>query len=208
MKTVGTDLKSAREQNNISLRDLSRETRIKTELLEALESESWEKLPELPVLVGFVRSMSDAIGLHREQAVALLRRDYPPKKISVNPTPDVKREFRLGQRTLYALVAIVGMCIVGIYLFFQYKAFTSPPNLLLLSPTENEVVTTKTITVRGTTDSTASITINGQTTLVDDNGNFATDIAVVKETKQIEVHAVSRTGRETTVSRTIVVQQK
>lgn len=205
MKTIGTYLKLAREENNITYKDLSRNTKIRTEFLEAIENETWEKLPELPVLVGFVKSIADEINVNRDQAVGLLRRDYPPKKILINPKPDVKREIRFGQRAIFVFLGIIAMIAMGGYLFSQYKAFTSPPSIVVISPVEGELVSSRKVTVRGTTDTTATVKINGQPAIVDENGNFATDIEVIPETKAIEVHALSRTGKETTVSRTIQV---
>lgn len=205
MKTIGMYLRAAREENTITLKDLSRHTKIKPEFLDAIENSEWEKLPELPVLVGFVKSISDVLNINRDQAVALLRRDYPPKKISINPRPDVRREIRFGQRTLFAIGGLIAILLMGGYLFSQYKAFTSPPAVAIISPAENELVSSHTVTVRGTTDPTATVKINGQPALVDENGNFVTDVEVVSETKAIEVRVLSRTGRETVFSRTIQI---
>ncbi len=205
MKTIGTYLRVAREEQNITYKELSHATKIKPEFLEAIENAQWEKLPELPVLVGFVKSISDVVNLNRDQAVGLLRRDYPPKKVSINPVPDVRREFRFGQRTIYAVIGVIALVLMSTYLFSQYKTFTSPPPVTIISPAENELVSAHKLTVRGTTDATATVKVNGQTALVDENGNFATDVEVVNETKTIEVHSLSRTGRETVISRTIQV---
>lgn len=208
MKTIGIYLRQAREGQNISYKELSRHTKIKPEFLEAIENSDWQKLPELPVLVGFVKSISDVVNINRDQAVALLRRDFPPQKVSQSPRPDVKREIRLGQRALWILLGGVAVILMSAYLYSQYKAFTSPPVVTIISPAENELVSAHKITVRGTTDSTATVKINGQPALVDENGNFVTDVEVVTETKSIEVKALSRTGLETAISRTIQVELK
>lgn len=208
MKTIGIYLRQAREGQNISYKELSRHTKIKPEFLEAIENSDWQKLPELPVLVGFVKSICDELNINREQAVALLRRDYPPQKVSLNPHRDVKREIRIGQRALWGIFSVIAIVLMSAYLYSQYREFTSPPHIAIISPAENELVSSHNITVRGTTDSTATVKINGQPALVDKNGNFATDIEVVAETKSIEVKALSRTGRESNVSRTIQVELK
>ncbi len=163
MKTIGIYLRQAREGQHISYKELSRHTKIKPEFLEAIENSDWQKLPELPVLVGFVKSISDVVNINREQAVALLRRDYPPQKVSLNPRPDVKREIRLGQRALWAFLGSIAIICMSAYLYSQYKAFTSPPRVTIISPAENELVSAHKITVRGTTDSTATVKIKWPT---------------------------------------------
>lgn len=206
MKTIGSLLRTAREENGVTLKDLSRATKIKPEFLECLENEDWQKLPELPVVVGFVKSIADILVINREQAVALLRRDYPPRHQSVNPTPDIKKDIRIGPRFLLGLFgALVVLGLAG-YLVYQYKTFTSPPLLSVISPVEKELVTSSKLAVRGTTDLGATIRINGQPALVDKNGNFSAEIEVVTETTQIEIKAISRSGQESVISRTIDVQ--
>lgn len=208
MKRIGTFLKSARMEAGITYRELARDTKIKPEFLENLEEEQWDKLPELPVVVGFVKSVADALAINRDQAVALLRRDYPPRKLSINPKPDLKREFRIGPRFIIGLVCTLFVCVLAAYLIYQYRAFTSPPALTVISPVENELVSTTKLTVRGTTDLGSTVRINGQPALSDKDGNFVAEIEVASEMTAIEIKAISRSGRETVISRTIDVELK
>lgn len=207
MKRVGAFLKSAREEQNLSIHQVSRETRIKPEFLEAIENEKWEKLPELPVVAGFVKNIADALNLNREQAIALLRRDYPPKKLVINPTPDIKSRFSIGPRVIFAAFVFILLLGVGSYLFYQYRLFVNPPVLVVLSPVQNEKITGKTLIVRGTTDAAATIRVNNQPADVDQDGSFTANIDVIPETHEVEIKAVSRSGKETVIHRTIMVTQ-
>ena len=88
---------------------------------------------------------------------------------------------------------------------FQYYRFISPPRLTVESPKENQVVAGRDVLVFGSTDADAKVTVNNQAVIVGDDGKFSTDIQVVSETHEVDVVAVSRSGKMTTVQRTIVV---
>lgn len=208
MKKIGELLRSAREQQNISIKEVSRATRIKPEFLEALEQEQWEKLPELPVLVGFVKSIADTLVISREQAVGSLRRDYPPKTATAAPLTPTHQKVRFGPRIILFAVGLLCITAMMSYLVYQYSRFTQAPTLTVISPVEGELVGGRQVVVRGTTDASATVKINSQPVLVEDNGNFAAEIEVVAETKAIDIRATSRTGRESVISRTIVVSNQ
>ena len=93
MKTTGQELKEIRIKKKYSRSLLAEETRIKKEFIEALEAQNWDALPESPVVVGFVKNISTALRIDAKRMVALLRRDYPPKALRVNPKPDLKTKF-------------------------------------------------------------------------------------------------------------------
>ncbi len=206
MKTIGSFLKSARVEKSISFDELEERTHIRIAFLKALEEDRWDALPEYPVVQGFVKSVAAALVINREQAVALLRRDYPPKKLMINPKPDLpnKSSF-MGQRLVFLATALVVFLIVGGYLFYQYKTFTSPPMLVVVSPVDGQVFTPPTAEVRGKTSSDATIRVNNQPTEIDDNGNFVTEIDISPELTQVEIKAITRSGRETVIKREIKV---
>jgi cytoskeletal protein RodZ len=57
MNSIGKILKNARIKKKLSLSSLSDKTKIKRDFLDAIEKEEWEKLPEFPVVLGFVKSI-------------------------------------------------------------------------------------------------------------------------------------------------------
>lgn len=206
MKTIGQFLKEARTAGNISLTEIEEKTKIRRAFLEALENEQWERLPELPVTLGFVRSVADSLGIDSSHAAALLRRDYPPKSLEINPKPDVTEKFSWNPRLTFFVGIAVSLLAVGLYLLFQYRNFVSPPKLVVETPRDQEVITQMTVGVAGQTDPDVSVSVNDQPALIDEFGNFYTEISINKETSTIEIKAKSRSGRETIVVRTVEVK--
>lgn len=206
MRSLGETIKDARNEKGFSRTDLERETKIKKDFLEAIENGAWGRLPEFPVVQGFVRSISHVLEMDEQLVLALLRRDYPKKDVRIAPKPDVRNKFLWSPRwTLITGALTVTLVIIG-YLGYQYKQFVSPPTLVITKPVENEILSTRMYKVEGNTNADATVYVNNQPALVSDNGNWGTEIEISTEMKEIVVKATSRSGKETEVKRKVNVE--
>ncbi len=203
MKTIGNLLKDARVKKRFSLAKLEGETKIKKNFIKAVEDENWKALPDYPVVVGFVKNIANYLGVKERSAVALLRRDYPPQNLSINPKPDVSRQFVWSPKMTFIVgVAIVIALILG-YLGFQYAGFISPPPLSLTQPQEGQVVGSGSVIVAGKTKPEATVKANNQPILVNEDGTFSAEVEIFKGTSEIVVEATSRSGKQTVLRRNI-----
>lgn len=206
MKTASEIIKEARLRKKISLSRLESETKIKKEFLEAIETGAWNKLPDFPVVTGFVKNIADFLDINQNRLIAMLRRDYPPKKLVINPKPDVSEKFTWTPKlTFYVGAAIIGIFILG-YLIFQYSRFVRPPILSVIVPEEEMVVTDPKVEVIGKTDPDTAVKVNNQPIFVEEDGSFSAVVAIYEGTTEIVVIATSRTGKETIIRRTIKPQ--
>lgn len=207
MKSIGQIIGGARKDKNYSFQKLEEITKIKSSFIEAIEDERWQDLPPFPTVLGFVKSISSALGMDDKVTVAVLKRDYPPKKLNINPKPDISDKPSWNPKLTFVLgVSAVVLIILG-YLGFQYKQFTAPPKISIESPVDGQIVHGDSVLVFGSTDVDAKITVDNQPVLVDDDGKFSTDIGVSPDTKEIVIKAVARSGKESIVTRQIVVQE-
>jgi cytoskeletal protein RodZ len=207
MKTIGQILKDSRVAKSYSLMHLEGMTKIKSGFIDSIEKENWEALPPFPTVLGFVKSISTTLDIDPKMAVAVLKRDYPPKKLKITPKPDLGSKFVWSPKLTFAVgVSVVLFTLFG-YLIFQYIHFISPPRLAIDSPKENQIVVGNSVTVFGSTDSDAKIIVNNQPVAVSDDGKFSVNLSIAKETKEIVVTASSRSGKVTTVSRKIQTAQ-
>lgn len=71
METVGDYLKKEREAKNISLRQVSRLTKISEFYLDYLEKDDYEKLPQGPYIKGYISSYARLIGGNADEALKL-----------------------------------------------------------------------------------------------------------------------------------------
>lgn len=206
MKTIGQYLRDARQQSGITLERIEEKTKIKRAFILSLESEEWDKLPEFPVVLGFVGNISDTLNIDKKQITALLRRDYPPKKLDINPKPDISDKFTWNPKLTFFVGLSVVVAIFVTYLIIQYINFSSPPKLVVESPKEGEVLKTQLVGVNGKTEQDTKVSVNDQPVLIDEFGNFYTEIQVNGDTKKIEIKAKSRSGKESVIVRNVEVK--
>ena len=203
MKSIGKVIQETRTKKKLSRERLEELTKIKKEFIENLEAERWESLPEYPVFRGFVKNISSALTLGEKRMTALLRRDYPPKALSVNPKPDVVEKFSWSPRLTFLVgVFSVTLFILG-YLIFQYINFIRPPNLLVSQPQDGQAVDTVALNVVGKTDPDAIVLVNNQPTVVEEDGTFMAEIDIFEGTEEITIISRSRSGKETVIRRKI-----
>lgn len=206
MITVGEILKEARLKKKLSLLDLEKETKIKKEFIALIENNSWDKLPDYPVVSGFVKNIAVFLGVSSENANAILRRDYLPKKLYINPKPDVGSKFYWSPKLTFVVsISALTLLVLG-YLGFEYLKFIKPPELEIIYPKENEVVLNEKIKVEGKTTTDVILTINNQPILLDLEGKFQTEIEVIKDTSNLIFKAVSRSGKVTEKKINITVE--
>jgi len=206
MKTVGEIIKDARLKKRFSKEDLEDKTKIKQEFIDLIEKEKWDKLPDFPTVQGFVRTISKTLDLNEDAVIAVLRRDHPPMHGRVNPKPDVTDKFTWSPKATFIVgISVVIILILG-YLGIQYKKFVSPPKLEITMPEENKIVNELEIEIKGKTTPDSIVLANNQPIIVDADGNFYSKLLISDKTKEIEVKAISRSGKETTIHRNIQLQ--
>ncbi len=204
MRTIGQAVKEVRTRKRYSRKRLEEETKIKKDFIEAIEKEEWSKLPEYPVVQGFVKRIATTLKANPREVVALLRRDYPPQKLVISPKPDVSEKFTWSPKLTFITGVVVVIMIVLGYLGFQYLRFTSPPPLEIYQPQEGQVIAGRDFAVSGKTDPQAVVKVNNQLVLVGGDGFFTAEIEIFEGTEEIEVKAISRSGKETVIRRKIV----
>ena len=206
MKTIGQIINSARVKKKLSLKKLEEATKIKATFIKSIEEEKWNLLPTFTTVLGFVKSISAALGIEEKMAIAVLKRDYPPKKLNINPKPDAQTRFAWSPKLTFAIGIVAVVLIVLGYIGFQYTKFISPPDLTVDSPKENQIVEGGSVLVFGSTDPDVKITVNNQPVLVNEEGKFSVDLGVTQTTEEIDIIATSRSGKEREISRKITVQ--
>lgn len=205
MNTVGQILKEARLKKKISLLKLENLTKIKREFIVLIEKNDWDKLPELPVVSGFIKNLGVALGVNVENLNAILRRDYLPKKLYINPKPDIGSKFSWSPKSTFIVgIGVLLLLVLG-YLGFEYSKFISAPTLQITSPTQGEIILSNKVSIKGKTATDVNLTVNNQPIIVDQDGNFMGEIEITKETLDLKFVAISRSGKVTQISRNIKV---
>lgn len=197
MNTIGTILKEARINKNISISNLESSTKIKSDFILKIENEDWDNLPEFPVVSGFVKNISNTLGLSVDNISAILRRDYPPKKLRINPKPDIQNKFVWSPKLAFSISIVSFVLVVLGYLGYEYRKFMSQPDLVIDLPKQDTTIIQNKVKVAGKTTTDVILTVNNQPIILDQDGAFYAEIEVTKDTKNLLFKAISRSGKVT-----------
>lgn len=212
MRPVGEILRESRVAQSYTLEDIEKHTKIRKELLEALEESNFKKLPPSTFVQGFIKNYGRFLNLNTEKLLAIYRRDYEAKK---HP-PVVLESFKNpvgGKRTLLTPGKALGGVILLIviiffgYLWVEYRQFVGAPNLMVTSPQDQQTVDIPDVIVSGETDPEIKVLVNNQEIGVDKNGHFSEDIKLSSSVNTISVIAKNRFGQKATITRTVFVKK-
>lgn len=209
MIRAGQKLREQRITKGLSIEEVSKATKIRASYLLAIEKGDYQKLPASTYIQGFVRNYANYLELNEQKILALFRREFDEEKtFKILPEGLVKEDFPLHRLRVAdtAKIIILLVIIVFGYILFQYRyAIISPP-LEVLAPTEGAVISSRTITVSGKTDSNATVFVNNDNVSLDSDGIFKKSINVFPGKIIIRVKAINYFGKEKILERHIEVK--
>lgn len=209
MRRAGNLLSRERVKRKLSLDEVAQATKIKENFLAAIERGEYTELPSPAYAEGFVRNYAEYLGLPKTEILALFRREFDEKK-AYKVLPDVlvkSEEFPLKgmriQQSFFAVGCLL-LLIIG-YLFFQYRSSYMPPFLSVSFPQQNSS-TGEEVTVKGKVDGDSTVLVNDQPVSVNPSGDFTKVIALFPGKSTITIKAQNRMGKETIVTRDVMVK--
>ncbi len=198
--TLGEKLKKLREDKRLSLNEISKATKIQVKHLDYLEKGFYEKLPADVYVKGFLRSYADFFGLDKQIFLRLYNKEkgieYNLKKKNNTDFKKIKpiniSAFIFTPKKILILVISI-FILVGLFLLYrEIGSFASTPRLVVLSPLNNSEITSNSIYVEGIVDKDASLFINNQPILVNDEGKFRENVALQTGVNVINIKAVNK----------------
>lgn len=211
MRTVGQILKEERERQFYTLAEIEKVTRIRKELLEALERDDYKKLPPPTFVQGFIKNYGRFLKLDSEKLLAIFRREFsdrknPPRILESFANP-LDKGISITPKKLISGVVAGLILIFFIYLWFEYRFLVGPPSLEVTVPQDQTSFEGSTIEILGKTDPEAKVTLNNQEVTVDSQGNFKQDLRLSEGVTKITVVSTSKFGKSSTIERTVYLKQ-
>lgn len=208
MRTVGQILKEEREKKLYTLDEIEKATKIRKELLEALEAGQYFKLPPPTFVQGFIRNYGKFLKLDPEKLLAIFRREFsegkhPPRILETFSNPVDKKRFKLTPSRALGGVILILIIMFFVYLWFEYRFLVGGPFLEVTEPVNQSNTTSPVVEITGRTDPEAKLSINNQEIGVDPAGKFSQEIKLSDDINTIEISAVSKGGKVTKVERTV-----
>lgn len=212
MRTVGQILKETRELKGLALGDVEKATKIRQELLQALEENNFSKLPPTTFVLGFIKNYGKFLNLNHEKLLAIFRRDFeakkhPPLVLESFANPLEQNPFKLTPSRIIALAVAIGVLFFFVYLWIEYRQYIGAPSLEVFNPKDQQTIEIPVILIRGKTDPETKVTINNQEIGVDPGGNFRKEIKLSQSVNKVTVVATGKFGQFAKIERTVVVKK-
>lgn len=212
MRTVGQVLKQEREAKFYSLEEVEKATKIRKELLEALEEGHNQKLPPQTFVQGFIKNYGKFLNLDTEKLLAIYRREFsdiknPPRVLESFSNPVDKKGFRITPAKFLGTVILSLVVIFFVYLWFEYRFLVGAPFLEVVNPQDQQTINSDVIIISGRADPEAKVFINNQEIQLDQSGKFSQEIKLSGNVNTIAISAISKDGKITNVERTVFLKK-
>lgn len=206
---LAEQLNLARKKTEKSLDEVARELNINIEYLEALENANFHTLPEGVYGRNFLKEYSDYLNLDTKEFLELF--DSEIKKNINNPRELFVQKVskphyflsipKLIKNLLIALVIILCLSYIAYYI----NNIISPPTLTITYPVNDINTKEYTITIRGNTEETAEVEINGQKILLQNEGDFEMPVKLKKGLNTITIISKKKYSKENIITRKIIL---
>jgi transcriptional regulator with XRE-family HTH domain len=210
--TVGDQLQLARSGAGLTLKKVSKKTKINIKYLSALEKGEYDKLPAGLYERKYVKEYAAFLNL---DAKKILEEYDKEKKIVVeNKNPGFFSEFRIKKVNFIIFPKIVKglitILVVGVcfgYIGYCLYDFISSPELTIAAPRDNMITKENTILIAGETEPEVEVYINGNSILTGQNGSFKTNIDLREGVNNIQITAEKKYSRKKVINKQILVKK-
>jgi len=139
-KTIGELLKTKREQQKISIREISAKTKIRQNIIIYLENDNLAKLPNRAYIIGFLKTLTHTLGINYTEALELFDKTVIETLGVKSPPVDLQLENKQPPRkiigTLFIIVILTMAIVIGVYLLNKK---TNEVNVLATTPTTEKI---------------------------------------------------------------------
>jgi cytoskeleton protein RodZ len=125
-QSVGTMLKAERERLGLRREQITEKTRMRTQVVEAIENEAWGSLPPPVFVRGFLRAYAKVLGISQEAVIELYAKSVPPE--SPGQTPHLEPSRNRRRRTWLVLLFLALLAAVyGTWHFYPSQQVDQGP---------------------------------------------------------------------------------
>ncbi len=206
-ETISEQLRGARQARGLKLGDVAKKLKINYKYLEALEKNRFEKLPAGVYGKNFLREYAVFLGLDDREMIKIFEQENAPARKQFFSVQVVKNlRFIAIPKVFKNFLILSTVTVCFVYLGLRLDKIVSPPALSVNNPAENLITSARNILVSGSTEAETEIVINGEQILSGSDGAFSKEVDLKSGMNTITVTAIKKYGRESTVTRQILVK--
>ncbi len=200
-QTVNNRLKQKRQEQGFSLEQVASTTKIQIKYLEHLEAGDYQTLPGEIYVRTWIKLYADFLSLPSRELLS----DYKKEKTVVDQFKDeeLKKESKLikylGPHFLRKIL-LAGVILLALgYLAWELNNIIAPPEVTILSPENNLKTGVSSIDIEGKSEPEVQLFINNELVLLDEQGNFKTNVALSLGLNNLEINAKKKHSKTMTV---------
>ncbi|MBP2654945.1 MAG: putative transcriptional regulator [Firmicutes bacterium] len=150
MQTVGKILRTEREKQGLSLKDIEKGTSIRSLYIQAIEDDEYQALPGEVYLKGFLRNYANFLGLDQQEILNIYRQSQAPVELpqeqveATNIGGGRKADYRNSIYGRWPVIVILVVIIVAVVLgviVFGGKSDSKSETPSQIQPAQNQVLT-------------------------------------------------------------------
>jgi len=209
MKKVGEILEEARVKRGLTIKDSSKFTRIHEQYLKALEDGNYALFSDSVHIRGFLQNYSKFLGLQSQEVLAVWRREYKDTEEVVQNQGKSKvfAKFVLTPQIMVTIFIVIISTFFSWYVYSQYRSYAGVPPLLIESPEDNLVTSSKEIWIKGMSYKNAFVYVNGQEAKTTETGSFRFPVSLEDGLNTFVIKASNRLGKETEVKVNVLYRE-
>ena len=115
--TLGSLLRTSREERHIDLDAVVEATKVRRHYLEALENEEWEKLPSQVFVKGFLRSYAEFLGLDTQTVLGYYRKAAPRERYQPHALQSIGTRSTMWRRTI--TISLLVLALIGVIIYLR-----------------------------------------------------------------------------------------
>ncbi len=218
-RSLGITLRHKREELGFEINHAAKVTKIRPELIQALEKGNYNAFASEVYAKGFLKNYSAFLGLDSEKTLALYRREtadmqaitqsksqHSPTKVNL-----LANDRFLSKRMLITLSVILAIFLIAFYAVNQVNALLRAPELTLTTPVQVSadfdgeiLVPGNSFQITGKTAGQTVVRLNSEPLAVQPDLQFETpEIPVHEGTTPIIITATNQFGRTSTIKLSI-----
>src|SRR3989344_1607654 len=219
LKTIGNLLKERRQERNLTLKQISEATKIRSEYLEALEKGDYSVFPSEVYIKGFLKNYAKFLGVGSDRALALYRREAENKQ--GEPTIGVIAKIKekglnltLTPNKIISFAVAVGFLVILVYLGTYIGRVLKKPELLITAPIavaqDDEgsfMTTTNIVEIKGEVELGSKLKVNGQELKLNNFEEFTKEFKLEEGLNKFIITAESQFGRTSQVILNVVREE-
>lgn len=221
-ESLGEILRQARLEYGWELDEISERLGVPEKWLAAAEADRWADLPddaysriyfksycqllelEPRAMQTLYRQTHQRTALRRAAAEAPSEEDHRRRRhpTTAVPTHQLVTTPQLIRR---AFLAVIGIGLAS-YFWWATANIVTPPKITVTAPVDGIVVTDRSVTVTGQTESEVTLRVNGKEVTTDSDGFFQDTLELADGLNVIKVVGAKKHSKETVVTRRIIVE--